>query len=240
MTHVAINHFSNINEPIISYDGSRYSVFGEPSPLICDNFKDFSEDEKTRTHHINYFTFRKFFELLAEFDKPQIIETGSSAYGTNSSVMLDNYVCKYGGELHTVDINPQTTRNVRARLSTHSYTYTGDSVDFLRAFNGTIDAAYLDSYDLDFNNPRPAAEHGRNEMEALLPLIKTRALILIDDTPKSAYYLPFRNNVHTKLCGAEIMPGKGMYAEDVLKAHTEFQYTKILHMYAVLYDVRRI
>jgi hypothetical protein len=37
------------------------------------------------------------------------------------------------------------------------------------------------------------------------------------------------------------MPGKGMYAEEVLQANADkFRYTKVLHMYAVIFEVERI
>jgi hypothetical protein len=33
-----------------------------------------------------------------------ILETGMSAWGTNSSLLFDDYVCCFGGEFFTVDI----------------------------------------------------------------------------------------------------------------------------------------
>ncbi len=41
-------------------------------------------------------------ELLG--DRPaRILETGSSAWGTNSSLLFDSYVHRFGGEFYTID-----------------------------------------------------------------------------------------------------------------------------------------
>ncbi len=246
MTDIVIEHFNKIDEPDLYFDGERYTVKGETSKDEFANVYDgLTEEEMKRGHHINYYTFRKFFELLRTFENPTIVETGSSAWGVNSSTLFDTYINKYGGDFHTVDINPYTTQKVQQTISPMSRAYNGDSVSFLKTFPKQVDAVYLDSYDMDWLNYEPSAQHGKKEMEAVLPLLKDRSIILIDDTPASPFFLPYRNDTHTTVCDlfeiTENMPGKGMYAEEVLKANSDkFKYRKVLHMYAVIFEVERI
>jgi len=246
MTDIVIQHFLKINEPDLYFDGERYIVKGEKSKDSFPNIHEgLTEEEMKRGHHINYYTFRKFLELLKTFENPTIVETGSSAWGVNSSTLFDTYINKYGGEFHTVDINPYTTNKVQQSISTLSKAYNRDSVEFLKNFNKKIDAVYLDSYDIDWLNYEPAAQHGKKEMEALLPHLKDKSIILIDDTPSSPFFLPFRNDQQCLVSNlfdiTSSMPGKGMYAEEVLQANADkFRYTKVLHMYAVIFEVERI
>jgi hypothetical protein len=119
------------------------------------------------------------------------------------------------------------------------------SIEYIKNFKHKIDAVYLDSFCIEWLNYEPSAQHGKKEMEAVLPLLGDRAIILIDDTPASQFFLPYRNETHTMvgdLCDITgIMPGKGMYAEEVLQANSDkFRYKKILHMYAVIFEVERI
>jgi len=248
MTDIVQEHFSKIDEPDLYFDGKHYIVKGEPSKEIFPNIHyGLTEDEMKKGHHINYYTFRKFFEMLKSIENPLILETGSSAWGVNSSTLFDNYINRYGGEFHTVDLHPYTTQKVRQTLSPLSTAHNGDSVNFLLNFKNTrpVDAVYLDSYDMDWLNYEPSAQHGKKEMEAVLPLLNKRSLILIDDTPLTPFFLPSRGEGQTQVQELydiiNTMPGKGMYAEDVLKANSDkFKYKKILHMYAVIFEVERV
>ena len=55
-----------------------------------------------------------------------------------------------------------------------------DSVGFLSGFKSEIDVLYLDS--LDTNEPNHA-DHAQREVEAALPKLHDRSLIVFDDTP---------------------------------------------------------
>ena len=48
------------------------------------------------------------------------------------------------------------------------------------------DLFYLDSWDLDINDPLSAAIHGLHEFLAILPILKPGTVLLIDDTPKDS------------------------------------------------------
>ena len=63
--------------------------------------------------------------------------------------------------------------------------------------------------------------------------------------PSSPFFLPFRGETQSTINDlfeiTENMPGKGMYFEEVLNANSDkFKYKKILHMYAVIFEVERI
>jgi hypothetical protein len=173
--------------------------------------------------HINYFTFRRFFQEIASISAPlRILETGSSAYGVSSSRLLGALSDVTGGTFDTVDLNPKTHRRVADELaatypgSTRQRAHCGDSVAFLRDVEGRANVIYLDSYDLDPDHYDEAAAHGLAEFDALLPkLDPAGAVILIDDTPGTRAYIA------TQLRGANLakaddylakrgfMPGKG-------------------------------
>lgn len=246
MTDIVVDHFKTIVEPDLFFDGKRYTVKGEVSEEEYPNvYEGLTEDEMKEGHHINYYTFRKFFELLSQFKEPTIIETGTSCWSvTCSSLLFDRFVNKYGGKFHTVDTVPYTINRAKTLLSPLSTANLGDSVSFIKSFQGKVDAVYLDSWDIDWLDYTPSAEHGRKEMEAVLEKLNDKAIILIDDTPASPFFLPYRGDTHTSVKDlyeiTNTMPGKGMYAEEVLNMHPEFKYTKVLHMYAVIYIVERV
>lgn len=103
--------------------------------------------------------------------------------------------------------------------------------------NNEVDVIYLDSYDLDFDNPEPSGQHGLKEYKALLPVYKKDTLLLIDDTPINPYWLPFRNDMYNRVVSKYNsglkMPGKGMYILD-----EEKNADLLLHNYQILYKFK--
>ena len=238
MTELVREHFDAIHETETRSDGKNFWVFSDMLTLKSSP-PALTNDDMSKGHHINFFTFLRFFELLATFKTPTIIETGSSAHGTNSSHLFDKYVSKYDGTFYTVDIDHQTTQRIKRMLSKKSYAINGDSVAFIESLqDSSVDAAYLDSWDIDWIDYNASAHHGRREMEALLPKLKNESIIMIDDTPYAPENLPFRNSTYYYLKNMSTMPGKGMYAEDVLKK-ANISYEKILHMYAIIFLVKK-
>ncbi len=138
-------------------------------------------------------------KLLGE--KPsRIIETGSSAWGANSSMLFDLYVSNFGGSFDTVDIRMDPAICLSNKCSNLSNFWCDDSVNWLsnlvKKSSEEINLVYLDSWDLDPKDPLPPALHGLNEFLTLLPLLKRGCLVLIDDTPINAHYaLPVHNDV---------------------------------------------
>ena len=249
MVDIVQEHFKTLPNQEISFDENNFYLFNK---LIPDNFnskyfKNINKDEINKKFHINYFTFRKLFELIPSLKNPDIIETGSSAHGTNSSILFDKYIYKYGGTFKTVDINSNTTVNVNSKfLSNNSRAFTNDSVEFIKNLeNNSVDVVYLDSYDIDWINYHPSAEHGKKELENIIPKLKQKSYILIDDTPSIPEYLlvdnQTYNNVKSRFEIEKIMPGKGMWSEHVLKTfNNDLTYKKIIHQYQVLYEINKI
>jgi hypothetical protein len=193
--------------------------------------------------HINYTSFEGAFEYLTKMKDPVILETGSSRWGTNSTVLFDSYIRYYGGRLWSVDIDEPTINMVRQYMSPSTTMVCNDSVTFLRewvASNPGVQAnfVYLDSWDIEWRNPGPAEEHGLAEFNAILPALRKGSVVLIDDTPASPYWTDDRGDNYAYL--SEVMaatgqlPGKGRLVINMLADNPRFR--KIHHMYQVMYE----
>ncbi len=247
MSEIVIDHFSNVVEPDLFFDGNHYTVKGDRyEKEVNDIYENLTEEERQRGHHINYFTFRKFFELLRSFENPNIIETGTSTWSTTaSSRLFDTYINKYGGTFNTVDIVHYTIARAKTELTNPASAHLGDSVEFIKNINYKVDAVYLDSYDLDWLNYEPSSQHGKREFEALLPKLNDKAIVLIDDTPSHHTFLPWRGQTYETVKDlyeiTDIMPGKGMYAIEVLNENKDkYTWTTVLHQYQLLLSINRV
>ncbi|PRY98649.1 hypothetical protein BCM14_1482 [Jezberella montanilacus] len=115
-----------------------------------------------------------------------IVETGSSAWGTNSTILFDAYCNSFGGHCYSVDIRPDPMLQLRRLVSNRTSLYCDDSVSFLSTLTvpeNKIDLLYLDSWDVDWNDPIPSAIHGLNEYLTATRNLQSGSLVLIDDTP---------------------------------------------------------
>ena len=192
--------------------------------LINFHFQTYSE--------INHINKEMFTKLLNSLDKTKlnILETGSSAHGTNSSMLFINYVKKFGGSFKTVDINPSIKLKFNHLINDNIEFYTDDSVQFImNMVPNTIkklDVIYLDSFDLDIKNPQPSEQHGLDEFLLLNKFINTGTLIAIDDTPKDFNLFGAGNN---KL---DHIPGKGALVLDYIKKHGGYE--TLYHHYSVI------
>ena len=139
---------------------------------------------------------RSFDILLQEtarrFTTPTIVETGTIRAEEDWSgagfftYLAGAFLSRFGGRLHSVDINPQNCRFAREWTSVFGKTVTvhqDDSVRFLQRFTEPIDVLFLDSLDTD----QPGhAEHAQKELQAALPKLHETSLIVLDDTPWNA------------------------------------------------------
>lgn len=117
-----------------------------------------------------------------------ILETGSSAWGTNSSLLFDGYVNSFGGSFETVDIRLQPCMTLKKLCTSHTKLNCDDSVAFLKrkaSGKDKYDLVYLDSWDVNWANPVPSAMHGLNEFLAISSCLKEGSLLLVDDTPEN-------------------------------------------------------
>ena len=130
-----------------------------------------------------------FREINHRFANPTIVETGTirseEDFGGAGffTYVAGTFVSRRGGKLHSVDLSPQNVAFARewtavfgASVSVHE----GDAVAFLANFAQPIDVLYLDS--LDTTEPGHA-DHAMRELEAALPKLHDRSLIVVDDTP---------------------------------------------------------
>ena len=136
-----------------------------------------------------YKGFKKIFEELDKIPHPVIIETGcvrredSWNSDGSSTVLFDKYVQFNGGELITIDIN-QTSTDCARKLCSLANVITADSIETLKNLAETgikADLLYLDSFDCDWKDIFPSANHHLKELEAALPMITDKTLIVVDD-----------------------------------------------------------
>ena len=247
MNELVNDHFKVVDpEAHITYNGHTYVVFDEPDTEFKQEQED-SRPESKQVHHINFYTMRRFIELIDEIKEPLIVEAGTSACLTKSSHLFDKYIFARGGDFITVDINPGAAYYFTPDIiCPKTKTITSDSVEFFNKFNvitnKKIDAVYLDSYNIEYLNPIDAANHCKKELAALLPHLNDYSIILIDDSPKSPLYLPFRNDTTSQISTlyeiTGLMPGKGMLYEDVLK-DSQFDYKVEMHQHQLLLILNR-
>ena len=218
------SHFSNLK-------GNLY--YDE----ISNSYEMFSNIGKPM--HLNYLTFRELFKQMDNKKNLNILESGISSAGTNSTYLFNEYIKKYGGKLWSVDINKNLIDTHQGNMCPGTTLVCNDSIKFFNEWCNThkgvqADVIYLDSWDLDWYDPHPAAMHGLNEYLSLLPSYNKNTLLLIDDTPSSPYWIDTRDKLFDDMIKYYInkmeLPGKGQYILNVYK-----NANVLLHNYQILY-----
>lgn len=165
-----------------------------------------------------------------------ILETGTSAWGTDSTRLWDAYVRIFGGEFWSVDSSEAPRERLRRQVGAHTHLVVEDSVTFLQRFatenaNRQVNLCYLDSWDLDWNDPLPAEKHGLREWAAIAPLFGAGSILIVDDSPSSIEWVP--PNLHEQatffLSSRGYLPGKGALIEKRLAGDKNCR--KIWHGY---------
>lgn len=192
---------------------------------------DFHFNTYSDSKHVN----KDMFELiLKKFSGSSIniLETGSAAHGTKSSILFASYVKIFGGRFDTVDINPKIKDQYEFLESNNVRFHTDDSLKFINNLEDTVinefDLIYLDSFDLDIDNPLPSQEHGLNEFLLLYEKLKKGAILSIDDTPIN--YSFFGNTENNKF---DFIPGKGRLVLDFLNKNPNL-FEVLYHNYSVV------
>jgi hypothetical protein len=175
-----------------------------------------------------------------------IIETGSSAWGVNSTMLFDNYVNSWGGFVFSTDIRSKPMLNLKDKVTNRTSMYCQDSIKFLENLNLNNlkkykKLIYLDSMDVDWAKPLDSMIHGLKEYLTILPKLKKGDLILIDDTPKNLQILKFvqglKNSRHFKKnIKLGIYGGKGSLIKDLISNSKNFKI--LLHKYQLLFQLR--
>jgi hypothetical protein len=94
----------------------------------------------------------------------RIVETGTSAWGVDSTLLLESYVRHFGGRFDSVDLRALPSDRLRPVVGPTTHLHVGDSVAFIAGLAdepgvAPVDLAYLDSYDLDWADPAPSEAH---------------------------------------------------------------------------------
>jgi hypothetical protein len=189
-------------------------------------------------HHPNFTSLCDTLQLMG--GRPQtILETGTSAWGTDSTRLFDTYVRVYGGRLWSVDIRPEPGDALRAEVGPATTLVCDDSVAFLRRWvdehpGESPDLVYLDSWDVDWDDPGPCAEHCLREVQAIEPAMRAGGLLLIDDSPAGISHISgIDRDVYARARAEHgAAPGKGMIAHRYLLDRGA---TLVHHRYKALY-----
>ena len=143
---------------------------------------------------VRYPGMRLAFELLLKNPKPwyNIVETGTLRKPGNwkdgqSSIIFTDFVCQHGGTVRSVDIDADACDRARHAIKQDRFKVTaGDSVKYLQKLSNKdqVDLWYLDSYDVDWQNDTPSAQHHLNEWYAIQHHLAPGAVIVIDDNAR--------------------------------------------------------
>lgn len=170
-----------------------------------------------------------------------IVETGSSAYGTDSTRLWAKYVSLFGGRALSVDLSPLPAERL-GDLGPLTSLHVEDSVNFLRRLQlpqgfEKIDLLFLDSWDVDLRDPEPSMNHGRSELLAAMKFLARGSLVLIDDTPVGISFWGQNEDLAENFrLRTGMVPGKGraILNDDNLMAYFEVLH----HSYSVLLRYR--
>jgi hypothetical protein len=190
--------------------------------------------------HINYHTIHN--SLLCLLKKKNndfvFVETGCAAHGTKSTLLWDRFVNIFGGKVFSVDLSMDSVMEARQYVSKKTTITHSDSLLYLPHLECKIDFLYLDSYDVDFLNSRPSAEHHLKEFNCVKHLLEKGSVVLIDDTPSCPewldngqhcpIYTQLKQQFDPKMCG------KGSLVNDELE---KMGATKVMHQYQTLWIV---
>jgi len=210
--------------------------FTDVDSLIEDHFSRYSQ-----SWHPCRVTLSRTLNMLRG-NPALIFETGSSAWGTNSSLLFDSYINSFGGEFLTVDLRVEPMMTLANLCTAQTQLHCDDSVAFLKRNVSKIrsaDLVYLDSWDVDWMDPLPSAIHGFHEFMVIWPYMKPGALLLVDDTPRDSTALMHvqPESVPSFVASAEqfrFMPGKGGLIKNFLV--TNGIGSQIDHQYQLLWQ----
>jgi len=214
----------------------KFKKYKTVEDLVAQHFKQWSQSD-----HQNRQGLFLALDLLSG-KAATIIETGTSAYGTDSTRLFDSYVRHFGGDFYTVDINPYPSRRLRFAKSRRAHFFIMDSVQFLDNFSKitahkSADLIYLDSWDVDWSDPFASAEHGKKELIAIRPLLLPGTVIVVDDTPILMKWIPSSDHDAATKFKIEygVLPGKGAFYNQALKG---IDFTVIHHDYNLVICVK--
>lgn len=134
--------------------------------------------------------FRTLSSLLPQ--RCRIVETGTVRILDNwegdgqSTIVWSSIAATLDGRVITIDIDPNGAALVERLGLPNVVAYTGDSLRVLPTIDGSVDLLYLDSFDVDFDHPDPAADHHLAELEAAAHLLHPGSIVAVDDNRDGA------------------------------------------------------
>jgi hypothetical protein len=221
----------------VLYSNYQKIAFSGSEDLIEAHFSTWSEPDHTN---------RPGFEAALKNSNARplnIIETGTSAWGTDSTRLWDAYVQHFGGEFWSVDLSTAPSKRLKNQVSQHTHLIVSDSVSFLQDFakdhvGENVDICYLDSWDVDWQDPEPSMEHGLAEFHAVEKLLGPGSVLLIDDTPTSLEDVPpsEKEAAASFLALRGFLPGKGALIVQELEARSDIR--AVWKGYSVAFEFR--
>ena len=156
-------------------------------------------------------TFRAVIREFLTHKGVSIVETGCTRQkdnwlGDGQSTRIWSALTKWQniGSFRSVDNDEEACRVASECLETSAYSSIMclDSIQFLRSNQSYIDLLYLDSYDVDMENPHDAAMHCMFELTTAMPKLHKNSIVFVDDSPVGP---DFKVN------------GKGLYVAEYMK-----------------------
>ncbi|WP_074408641.1 MULTISPECIES: class I SAM-dependent methyltransferase [Aquimarina] len=141
-------------------------------------------------------TFSKTLQLLNERNAKILVETGTSRNGLKATktdggatIVFGKWAKENSAKMHSVDISKDSVQGAQEavqeeNLQDSTTVYLGDSLDFLKNFNESIDFLYLDSYDYsktDIEIQKNSQEHHLQEFILAEDKLHDKSIVLIDD-----------------------------------------------------------
>ena len=167
-----------------------------------------------------------------------IIETGTSAWGCDSSRLFDSVANYLDGIFISIDIRKEASEWLKWQTFNTTKFLIGDSIKTLEGvFRSNpklkVDLAFLDSLDLDLNDPTKSENHHFEEFMAIAPYLKPGSFVVIDDTPSTIDYFPIseRAQASAHFLNTGRIPGKGSL---VLQEIQKFENYKVISHDALL------
>lgn len=135
--------------------------------------------------------YQLIFESLIAFKNAnfQIIETGTvrnpmNWKDGNSGFLFAEFVKTYGGFVRSVDIDQNAVNTANTFVDNQYYrSFCSDSVSWLSSLQdlNNIDLFYLDSYDVEWLDDNPSAQHHLKEFKVIEPFLNRNSIVAIDD-----------------------------------------------------------
>jgi|GEM_PF-594684 len=177
-------------------------------------------------------SFKSMFEYLDSLNRPVfIVETGcvrnAGTYQQEgqSTLLFDKYAAAVPGSIvYTVDIDPNAAALCKTLVTPLVKVHAGESIGFLRnvadhppATFTSVDLLYLDSGDVDFSNPHPAALRHLKELLAIAPAVTDATLVVLNDSPGNAVVL-FNESGTVSFLSKPDITGRGKYIAEYAEA----------------------